>query len=111
MKNFSGKNNSLVMCNLPIGILHITLSSISLVMLAARTYKIWLQEARGRGSNFTIHELSYNRIALHYINKSWEIVPNSLKKNISYRAIHYMQTQLYNLSFNFVKTVKKEFKE
>ena len=34
--------------------------------------------ARVRGSTFTIDELSYNRIALHYSNKIWEIVPNSL---------------------------------
>ena len=52
------------------------------------------EDARGRGSTFTLDELSYNRIALHYINRSWEIVPTSLYKNISYRAIHYMQTQL-----------------
>ncbi len=53
------------------------------------------EDAQGRGSTFTIDELSYNRAALHYINKGWEDVPNSLWKNISYRAIHYMQTQLY----------------
>ena len=56
---------------------------------------VYSEAARGRGSTFTIDELSYNRITSHYINKSWEIVPNSLWSNISYRAIHYTQTQLY----------------
>ena len=66
------------------------------------------EDARGRGSTFTIIEISYNRTALHYINKGWEIVPNSILKNIEdYRAIHFKQTQLYYYASIFIMGVRR----